>query len=39
MEAAMVSFALMRLYKRDYISDSGFRENMSAFTYYREMDD
>lgn len=38
MEAAMVSFALMWLYKRDYILGNGFRENMNAFTCC-EMDD
>lgn len=33
MEAAMVSSALMRLHKRDYISGGGFHENMNALTY------
>lgn len=39
MEAAMVSSALVRLHKRDYISGGGFRENLIAFTYCSEMDD
>lgn len=35
----MVSSILLRLHKSLYILGSGFRENMNALTYCRQMDD